>query len=52
MCRFCRIQNSGLIFHLFFALPGVWVSAYITNEIHEEILGLQVASRFLLLVTV
>lgn len=30
---------------------GVWLSAYITNEIHEEILGLQVASRFLLLVT-
>ncbi|GLU06140.1 hypothetical protein SLE2022_231960 [Rubroshorea leprosula] len=29
---------------------GLWVSAYILNEIHEEISWLQVASRFLLLI--
>ncbi|XP_042521295.1 regulator of G-protein signaling 1-like isoform X2 [Macadamia integrifolia] len=30
---------------------GVWVIAYILNEVHEDITWLQVASRFLLLVT-
>lgn len=35
-----------------FPLPGVWVTAYILNEIHEEISWLQIASRFLLLITV
>ncbi|KAM4109635.1 hypothetical protein ACB094_03G134100 [Castanea mollissima] len=29
---------------------GVWVAAYILNEIHEEISWLQIASRFLLLI--
>ncbi|KAL0004421.1 hypothetical protein SO802_011982 [Lithocarpus litseifolius] len=31
---------------------GVWVTAYILNEIHDEISWLQIASRFLLLITV
>ncbi|KAJ4974773.1 hypothetical protein NE237_007947 [Protea cynaroides] len=30
---------------------GIWVAAYIMNEVHEETSRLQVASRFLLLVT-
>ncbi|XP_043687159.1 regulator of G-protein signaling 1-like isoform X2 [Telopea speciosissima] len=30
---------------------GIWVIAYILNEVHEDIPWLQVASRFLLLVT-
>ncbi|XP_024023940.1 regulator of G-protein signaling 1 [Morus notabilis] len=30
---------------------GVWVAAYVLNEIHDDISWLQVASRFLLLVT-
>ncbi|KAM1303723.1 hypothetical protein ACFX13_021661 [Malus domestica] len=30
---------------------GVWVVAHILNEIHDDISGLQVASRFVLLVT-
>ncbi|KAK8657377.1 hypothetical protein V6N13_035618 [Hibiscus sabdariffa] len=33
------------------SLIGVWVSAYILNEIHDEILWLQVVSRFMLLLT-
>ncbi|KAJ0095779.1 hypothetical protein Patl1_16824 [Pistacia atlantica] len=32
-------------------LPGLWVLAYILNEIHEDVAWLQVCSRFLLLVT-
>lgn len=31
---------------------GVWVVAYILNEVHENIAWIQVASRFLLLVMV
>ncbi|KAG4170433.1 hypothetical protein ERO13_A12G146600v2 [Gossypium hirsutum] len=34
------------------SLIGVWVFAYILNEIHDDISWLQVASRFMLLVTV
>ncbi|KAF8399837.1 hypothetical protein HHK36_015733 [Tetracentron sinense] len=30
---------------------GIWVASYILNEVHEDIAWLQVASRFLLLVT-
>lgn len=30
---------------------GVWIAAYVLNEIHDEIAWLQVVSRFLLLVT-
>ncbi|KAK6252410.1 hypothetical protein QUC31_014130 [Theobroma cacao] len=33
------------------SLIGVWVSAYILNEVHDDISWLQVASRFLLLIT-
>ncbi|XWS34665.1 hypothetical protein CRYUN_Cryun21dG0057100 [Craigia yunnanensis] len=33
------------------SLIGVWVSAYILNEVHDNISWLQVASRFLLLFT-
>ncbi|KHG06765.1 Serine/threonine-protein kinase PLK4 [Gossypium arboreum] len=33
------------------SLIGVWVFAYILNEIHDDISWLQVASRFMLLVT-
>ena len=31
---------------------GVWISAYILNEVHDNISWLQVASRVLLLITV
>lgn len=33
-------------------LPGLWVLAYILNEIHANVAWLQVGSRFLLLVMV
>ncbi|XVE74882.1 hypothetical protein DITRI_Ditri12bG0054100 [Diplodiscus trichospermus] len=33
------------------SLLGVWVSAYILNEVHDDISWLQVASRFMLLFT-
>lgn len=32
-------------------LIGVWVSAYILNEVHDDISWLQVVSRFMLLIT-
>ncbi|XVF43829.1 hypothetical protein PTKIN_Ptkin02bG0071600 [Pterospermum kingtungense] len=33
------------------SLIGVWVSAYILNEVHDDISWLQVTSRFMLLIT-
>ena len=35
-----------------FLLTGIWLAAYISNEIHDDIRWLQVASRMLLLITV
>ncbi|KAK2999517.1 hypothetical protein RJ639_023283 [Escallonia herrerae] len=42
---------SSIVPHVLrFCDAGIWVIAYILNEIHEEVLWLQVTSRFLLLV--
>ncbi|KAE8724540.1 Regulator of G-protein signaling 1 [Hibiscus syriacus] len=48
---FPQIGSTYAAHHIIIIDKGVWVSAYILNEIHDDILWLQVVSRFMLLLT-
>ncbi|KAJ7945490.1 regulator of G-protein signaling 1 [Quillaja saponaria] len=49
--RFNEVRDLWLGILLSASSIGVWIAAYIVNEIHDDNSWLQVASRFLLLVT-
>ncbi|XP_077252087.1 REGULATOR OF G-PROTEIN SIGNALING 1 isoform X2 [Tasmannia lanceolata] len=48
--RFHEFKDLLLVILVSTFSIGIWVASYITNEVHEDIQWLQVASRFLMLV--